>query len=118
MRDLLLDFGLITLGSSAAGYSANCTDFDVETEDLSNLADAVLVITAEGAVTTAKLSLYSGASDNPTTSIHDYPAIATMADGDRIELPLPLTCARFLRVGGTGTGKVKAAVEMGGKSAG
>lgn len=118
MRDLLLDFGLITLGSSAAGYSANCTDFGVETEDLSNLVNAVLVVTAEGAVTTAKLSLYSGASDNPTTSVFDYPSIASMADGDRIELPLPLTCARFLRVGGTGTGKVRAAIEMGGKSAG
>lgn len=118
MRDALLDFGLITLGSSAAGYSANCTDFEVGTEDLANLLNAVLVITADGAVTTAKISLYSGSSDNPTTSIHDYPSIASMADGDRIELQLPLTCSRYLRVGGTGTGKVRAAIEMGGKSAG
>ena len=117
MRDALLDFGLITLGSSAAAYSANCTDFEVETEDLSNLLPAVLVITAEGAVTTAKISLYSGAADNPTTSIHDYPAIASMADGDVVKLALPLTCKRFLRVGGTGTGKIHAAIEMGGKSA-
>ena len=118
MMDATLNFGLITLGSSTAGYSANHVDFKVEEEDLSNLLPAVLVITANGAVTNAKLSLYSGASDNPTTSIHDYPAIASMADGDVVKLALPLTCKQFLRVGGTGTGKVTAHIEVGGKSAG
>ena len=117
MEDAILRFGTITLGSSTAGYSANGIDFKVEKEDLSNLLPCVLVITAEGAVTNAKVSLYSGASDNPTTSIKDYPAIASMADGDRVELELPLTCARYLRAGGTGTGKVTATIEMGGKSA-
>ena len=49
MTDATLDFGLISLGSSAAGYSANCIDFEVEKEDLSNLSNAVLVIVANGA---------------------------------------------------------------------
>ena len=124
MRDLLLDFGLITLGTPGSdgaagtpGYSENCTDFEVETEDLANLLPAVLVITADGAVSNVTITLYSGAADNPTTGIFTYPAITAMADGDRVELALPLSCARYLRVGGTGSGKVKAAIEMGGKSA-
>ena len=117
MQDVLLYFGTITLGSSAAGYSANCIDFKVEKEDLSNLNPCVLVVIAEGAVTSAKLSLYSGASNNPTTAIKNYETISAMADGDRVELELPLECARYLRVGGTGTGKVTVSVEMGGKSA-
>ncbi len=118
MMDATLNFGLITLGSSAAGYSANCINFDVDVEDLSNLLPAILVITADGAVTNAKISLYSGASNNPTTSIKDYPAIASMADGDVVKLELPLTCRKYLRAGGTGTGKVTAHIEVGGKSAG
>ncbi|MBO8469862.1 MAG: hypothetical protein IAA72_08775 [Spirochaetes bacterium] len=118
MTDATLDFGLISLGSSAAGYSANCIDFEVEKEDLSNLSNAVLVIVANGAVSNAALALYSGAADNPTTKLGGgYPTITAMADGERIELELPLTCSRYLRVGGTGTGKVTAHIEMGGKSA-
>ena len=115
--DATLNFGLLSLGSSAAGYGANCIDFEVEIEDLSNLNPCVLVIVANGAVSNAKLSLYSGDADNPTTSIKDYPAIASMSDGDVVKLELPLTCKRFLRIGGPGTGKVSAHIEMGGKSA-
>ncbi len=118
MNDATLNFGLITLGSSAAAYSANTIDFEVAEQDLSNLEKAVLVIVADGAVSSAALALYSGSSDNPTTKLGGgYPTISAMADGDRIELELPLTCSRYLRVGGTGTGKVKAFIEMGGKSA-
>lgn len=124
MTDALLDFGLITLGKAASGdtsaspgYSANCVDFKVDEEDLANLLPAVLVIIADGAVTNAKISLYTGSSDNPTTALGDgYPVIASMVDGERKELQLPLSCSRYLRVGGTGTGKVKASIEMGGRS--
>lgn len=119
MNDADLHFGLVTLGSSSAvGYSANCVDFRVEIEDLANLQDAVLVIVADGAVSAADISLFSGSTDNPTTSIRDYPQIASMADGERKELDLPLTCSRYLRVGGEGTGKITAWIEIGGKSAG
>ena len=123
MEDALLKFGSITLGKAGSegaagtpGYS-DCIDFKVEKEDLSNLNPCMLVIIADGAVTAAQISLYSGASDNPTTSIKDYPAIASMVDGDRVEMELPFTCSRYLRVGGVGTGKVIAQIEMGGKSA-
>ena len=124
MEDALLKFGSITLGKAGSegaagtpGYSEHCIDFKVDKEDLSNLNPCMLVIIADGAVTAAQISLYSGASDNPTTSIKDYPAIASMADGDRVEMELPFTCSRYLRVGGVGTGKVIAQIEMGGKSA-
>ena len=124
MVDALLKFGSITLGKAGSdgaagtpGYSEHCIDFKVDKEDLSNLNPCMLVIIADGAVTAAQISLYSGASDNPTTSIKDYPAIASMVDGDRVEMELPFTCSRYLRVGGVGTGKVIAQIEMGGKSA-
>lgn len=117
MDDRLLNFGLVTLGSSSAAYSANEVNFAVETYDLSNLENAILVIVADGAVTSADISLYSGAATAPTTAIHTYPTIAAMADGDRLELALPLTCSQYLRVGGKGTGKIRAWIEEGGKSA-
>lgn len=117
MRDLLLDFGSLK-PASAGAYSANQTNFGVTTEDLANLLPAVLVVTCETAVTAAlTLALVSGASESPTTVIHTYPDISAMAVGDRLELPLPLTCSQYLRVKGTGTtGKVHCAIEMGGKS--
>ena len=117
MDDKLLYFGEVTLGSEGAGYSANEVNFEVDSYDLSNLEDAILVVIANGAVTAAEISLYSGAATAPTTALHTYPTIAAMADGDRVELSLPLTCSQYLRVGGEGTGKIIAWIEEGGKSA-
>lgn len=117
MNDRLLNFGLVALSSSAVAYSANEINFETDAYDLSNLEDAILVIVADGAVTSAEITLCSGATTAPTTVLLTYPTISAMADGDRKELALPLACSRYLRVGGKGTGKIRAWIEEGGKSA-
>lgn len=117
MRDALFNFGAIDSIGSTVAYSANDVDFGIAEVDLGNLSDAVLVITATAACAGVTVSLCSGSTTAPTTSIRDY-SIGTLAAGDRVIKELPLTCSRYLRVGAKGTsGSITAHIEMGGKEA-
>lgn len=123
MKDALLEFGALTALSSSASYCEHTLDFGEREIGENNEVKFVgsypakVVFVATAACAAFVPTLYGDAeSDAPTTAIASGPAV-DLADGESVELALPLKAPRYMRAGGTGdSGAVMAYIEMGGIS--
>lgn len=117
MTDRLLDFGTIDAFAASSAVTYCPVTLDLGADDyLANGVNAKAVFVAEKATTGFVPMLFSGSGNAPTDVYARGPQKASMAAGDKVELPIPLKLARYLRAGGTATattGSVTCRIEVG-----
>lgn len=122
MQDKLLDFGTSGnfSGAGTAVYCENVLDLGegIVPNYFGSGITAKVVYIATKATTGFTPAVYTGDTATPTAVCAQGPQVASMAEGDSVEIPVPFKVARYLRAGGSATsGAVSAHIEIGGVEA-